>query len=289
MFRAWNLVNTTTTTTCGFATRRDSPVGCAFRFTGRSAIFRGMRALALAPSGLLARQGRPVHTAHGSSLRRAQVVSSACSSAPRSGPDAFRKRAWRWLSSRGPNSGDWLRVGPGPPPELGRARPPPWELRGCAWGALPVPPCHALAGSTRNPSPGKPRPEEEGRFCIVDCVPLYVVYSTTLRDQYDLLSRPPRVPARRPFFHSQSSWSCNLWEHEDDGRQHATALRAPSPRSNQMRRAHGSDRRLTWAPTPSQAPPPYQPPPPQQRESVLVLRQQEALAGGAMVDSTPQS
>ena len=77
--------------------------------------------------------------------------------------------------------------------------------------------------------------------------------------------------------------------HEDDGRHHTTALRAPQPLSNQMLRAHGRDRGLTRAPLPSQAPPPYQPPPPQQRESVLQPRQPQAPAGGAMVDSAPQS
>ena len=40
---------------------------------------------------------------------------------------------------------------------------------------------------------------------------------------------------------------------------------------------------------PPYAPPPYQPPPPQQRESVLQPRQPQAPAGGAMVDSAPQS
>ena len=165
-----------------------------------------MRALALAPSGLLARQGRPVHTAHGSSLRRAQVVSSA----PRSGPDAFRKRAWRWLSSRGPNSGDWLRVGPGPPRELGRARPPPWEHRGCAWGA----PGASLPRSCGLDTQSLPRQAAAGGGGALLHRGLRPALRRVLHDPPRPVRPPPppsRVPARRPFFHTQSSWSCNLW------------------------------------------------------------------------------
>ena len=96
----------------------------------------------------------------------------------------------------------------------------------------------------------------------------------------------------------RSGWRCAAShdrgpEHlpdEDDGRHLATALRAPQPRSNQMRRAHGHDTwltSLTWAPSPSQAPPPYQPPP--QQQPVFQPRQPQAPGGGIMVDSAPQS